>query len=598
MQFLILGPLEVRNGEQTVRLGAAKQRALLGVLLLHANEAVSTFRLVDELWGERPPATAEKLVQGYVHALRKQLGPGVLETQAPGYRLSVEPGSLDLLEFERLSEEARLAPAAESTALRRQALALWRGPPLADVVLEGPDRHTVSRLSELRLSAELDQIDAELALGRHAQLVGELEALSAANPYQERVAAQLMRALYRSGRQAEALDVYRAVRSRLDDELGLQPGQELRDLEAAILRQDAGLAPPAPLAHVEPGTTVSDTDEPESQTTRMNRATVLRAAVAIAAVAVPATAAVVWLRRDPAPLIVGPNFVAVIDVDRGRVVDGVQVGIRPGPIAYGGGALWVANLDDKSLSRVDPGTSALVKNVPLPATPDAIAFGAGAVWVANGRLGTLYRVDPGIELGRLTGRAIPVGGRSIFPGAGVDVDDGTVWAAFGEAALGRVDPELDPPRATGLGATGSAASGVVAAFNSIWVSIAGRATVQRFDPDTFEEGALADIPVGKGPTGLAAGHGAIWVACTEDDVVARIAVDASGFDAGHLIPVGSRPTGIAVGAGAVWVANAGEGTVSRLDPDRGTIAGTVEVGDAPFGLVVAEGSVWVTVQAP
>ena len=124
MEFLILGPLEVRDGEQTVRLGAAKQRALLGVLLLHANETVSTSRLVDELWGEQLPATAEKLVQGYVHALRKQLGAGVIETQAPGYRLIVEPRSLDLLEFERLTEEARTAPAAYSIELRRRALAL------------------------------------------------------------------------------------------------------------------------------------------------------------------------------------------------------------------------------------------------------------------------------------------------------------------------------------------------------------------------------------------------------------------------------------------------------------------------------------------
>jgi DNA-binding beta-propeller fold protein YncE len=137
----------------------------------------------------------------------------------------------------------------------------------------------------------------------------------------------------------------------------------------------------------------------------------------------------------------------------------------------------------------------------------------------------------------------------------------------------------------------------VAAFDSIWVSIAG-ATVQRFNPETFEEGSLLDIPVGKGPTGLAAGHGAVWVACTDDDAVSRIPVDATGVGAGRPIPVGSRPRDVAVGADAVWVANAGDGTVSRLDPDRGTIAGTVEVGDAPAGLVVAEGSVWVTVQAP
>jgi DNA-binding SARP family transcriptional activator len=599
MEFLILGPLEVRDGEQTVRLGAAKQRALLGVLLLHANEVVSTPHLVDELWGERPPATAEKLVQGYVHALRKQLGSGVLETQAPGYRLSVEPGSLDLLEFERLSEEARLAPAAQSAALRQQALDLWRGPPLADVVLEGPDRHTVTRLSELRLSAQLDQIDAELALGRHTQLVGALEALSAANPYQERVAAQLMLALYRSGRQAEALDVYRAVRSRLDDELGLQPGQELRDLEAAILRQDDALsAPAAAVTPVGPDVSASEAGELASQpTTRMSRATLLRAAVAAGVVALPVTAAVVWVRRDPAPLIVGPNSVAVIDVDDGRVVDGVQVGTRPGPIAYGGGALWVGNLDDRSLSRVDTSTREVIKYVPLPATPDAIAFGAGAVWVVNNRLGTVYRVDPGIEGGRVT-TAIPVGDRSIFPGVGVDVDGGSVWAAFGQGVLGRVDPEPDPPRATGLAATTGAASGVVGAFNSVWVSIAGQATVQRFAPETFEEGAIDDVPVGKGPTGLAAGHGAVWVACTEDDSVARIGVDGTGADADRFIPVGSRPTAIAVGAGAVWVANAGEGTVSRLDPDRGAIAGTIEVGDVPAGLVVAGDSVWVTVQAP
>ena len=245
MEFLILGPLEIRNGEQTVRLGAAKQRALLGVLLLHANETVSTSRLVDELWGERPPATAEKLVQGYVHALRKQLGNGILETQAPGYRLSVEPRSLDLLEFERLAEEARTAPVADSIELRRRALALWRGPPLADVALEGPERHSLGRLSEQRLTTQIERIDAEVQLGRHAQVVGELEALVAEHPYQERAAALLMLALYRSGRQADALEVYRTVRGRLSDELGLQPGQELRDLEAAILRQDDALAAPS-----------------------------------------------------------------------------------------------------------------------------------------------------------------------------------------------------------------------------------------------------------------------------------------------------------------------------------------------------------------
>ena len=241
LEFLILGPLEVRRGSTMLQLGSAKQRALLGVLLLHPNEAVSTAGLVDELWGERPPATAEKLVQGYVHALRKQLGDGVLETKAPGYRIALDAGSVDLLVFDELTSTARSASLPESVELRAQALALWRGTPLADVVLEGPERHTVTRVGELRLTTQIEQIDAQLALGRHAQLVGELEALSVAHPYQEKLAGQLMLALYRSGRQAEALEAYRRIRARLDDDLGLEPSQELRDLESAILRHDSSL---------------------------------------------------------------------------------------------------------------------------------------------------------------------------------------------------------------------------------------------------------------------------------------------------------------------------------------------------------------------
>ena len=241
MRFRILGPLEVLDGARSVRLGASKPRALLGVLLLHANEVVSIDRLVDELWGERPPATAAKLVQGYVHALRKQLDADTLVTQAPGYRLRVDRDALDLHEFQRLTEEARSAPAERAAELRRSALELWRGPPLADVVFEGPARHEVGRLSELHLATQIELLETELELGRHSQLVGELELLVAAHPYQERLRGLLMLALYRSGRQAEALQAYQDGRRALSEELGLEPGQALRDLETAILRQDEAL---------------------------------------------------------------------------------------------------------------------------------------------------------------------------------------------------------------------------------------------------------------------------------------------------------------------------------------------------------------------
>ena len=255
MRFRILGPLEVRTGARPVPVRAAKPRALLGTLLLHANEVVSTDRLVDELWGERPPQTAAKLVQGYVHALRKQLGPDTVLTVAPGYGVEVEGEELDLLRFEGLTEEARGAPLERAVDLRRAALELWRGPPLADVELHGAARHEVGRLSELHLATQLDLLEAELALGGHSRLVGELEPLVAAHPYQERLRGLLMLALYRSGRQAEALDAYQAARRTLSDELGLEPGLALRDLESAILRHDESLLvgrAPEPVAEPPP----------------------------------------------------------------------------------------------------------------------------------------------------------------------------------------------------------------------------------------------------------------------------------------------------------------------------------------------------------
>jgi DNA-binding SARP family transcriptional activator len=195
MEFRILGPLEVLDGQGIVELGAAKQRALLAVLLLHPNAFVSTSRLVEELWDEHPPATAEKLVQGYVHAERKRLGAQAVLTQGPGYKLDLDGNSLDLLEFEHLVEEARAAAPSEAIRLRRRALALWRGPPLADVVLDGRAQVALARLEETRLATQLDAIEGELDLGRHADLIGELESLVAADPYQERAHGLLMLAL-------------------------------------------------------------------------------------------------------------------------------------------------------------------------------------------------------------------------------------------------------------------------------------------------------------------------------------------------------------------------------------------------------------------
>ena len=241
MHFRILGPLEVSDQDRALALGGLKPRSLLALLLLHANEIVATDRLIAELWGEAPPATASKSIQVYVMRLRRELGAERLTTRAPGYVLHVEPDELDAAVVERLRGEARRAEPARAAEKLRAALGLWRGPPLADLAYESFAQAEIGRLDELRLAVLEERVDADLACGRHADLVGELEALIAANPVRERLRAQLMLALYRSGRQAEALEAYRAVRRELADELGLEPGEQLRRLERAILSHDPEL---------------------------------------------------------------------------------------------------------------------------------------------------------------------------------------------------------------------------------------------------------------------------------------------------------------------------------------------------------------------
>ena len=223
-----------------------QQRALLAALALRAGEVVSTDRLVEDLWGERAPATAHGSLQNTVLALRKALGRDLVVTQAPGYRLALEPEVVDANRFERLLAEARDMEPVRKAALLEEALALWRGPALADLDEEPFARLAAGHLDELRVVAKEERIEAELALGRHAALVGELETLLATtNPPRERICGQLMVALYRCGRQAEALEVYRSLRLALADELGLDPSKELQELERKILNQDPELDPPA-----------------------------------------------------------------------------------------------------------------------------------------------------------------------------------------------------------------------------------------------------------------------------------------------------------------------------------------------------------------
>src|SRR6266545_8108008 len=267
VDFLLLGPLEARQAGRPLRLGSIKHRVLLAKLLLHANQVVSTDELIDTVWGEQPPLTVRQSLQNHVASLRRAIEatgapanpPRTLRTRDPGYLLEVDPDQLDLHRFRRLVDEGRgtLDGGEATTALRllHEALSLWRGPVLADVVATGAAWPELVGIDEERIAALEVRLEAELVLGRHLELIGELEALVRAHPLREHLHGQLMLALYRSGRQADALAAYRSARRILVDELGIEPSLRLQRLEQAVLAQDPVLELLGPAgAGDEPGT--------------------------------------------------------------------------------------------------------------------------------------------------------------------------------------------------------------------------------------------------------------------------------------------------------------------------------------------------------
>jgi DNA-binding SARP family transcriptional activator len=257
MEYRILGPLEALDGDRQISLGGTRQRAVLALLLLHGNETLTRDALIDRLWGEQPPATAAKVLQNCVSALRKELPAETIRTVGGSYALTLGPEELDRDRFERMTAEGRasLADGAFAEAAERldAALALWRGSPLADLSYESFAQDEIMRLDELHVAATEDRIEALLGLGRQDDVVPELETLVARYPLRERLRAQLMLAFYRAGRQAEALDVYRAARGTLMSELGIEPGRALQDLERAILAHDPALEVTASRSAPRPG---------------------------------------------------------------------------------------------------------------------------------------------------------------------------------------------------------------------------------------------------------------------------------------------------------------------------------------------------------
>ncbi len=596
MDFRILGPLEVRHDGAALRFEGGKQRALLALLLIHPNESLSTDRLIDELWDESPPPTAAKILQNYVSQLRRTLDNDRLQTQARGYAVRIEPGELDLDRFRQGFEEGRRAQAAgdpeRAALLLREALALWRGPPLADFAYEPFAREEIGRLEELHLSALIERMDADLALGRHSDLIGELETLVAQHPLQERLLGQLMLALYRSGRQAEALQVYQDARRTLAEELGLEPGQGLQRLEQSILTHDPAIEQPA-----------SEQSQPATAEARpgwrgwlaMLRSQRFLVAVLAAAAVVGTGAAALFIWSDrsvPATPITG-NAVAIIDPRSNRVTGQIAVGADPSALALGNGSLWVANTLDQNVSRVDLASGKVTRVIAVGGVPKSLAIGSNAVWVVRRRpdgYPELIKIDPRFDVVAPGRRLLPGGDPLPYARTSVAAGPDGVWAA----AEGPVLVHLDPAGKTVTAriTTGTAIARVAIGAGAVWASDSHGNSVARIDP--VRNLVTGTTPVGNGPDAMAVGEGAVWVADRRDGAVVRI--DPATSSVTTRIRVGRGPTGIAVGLGSVWVANSRDGTVSRIDPLRNRVVQTIRVGGSPQAIVVGNGRVWVSIQ--
>jgi YVTN family beta-propeller protein len=590
--FRILGPLEAQDEGRLVPLGGTKQRAVLAILLLNRGEVVSVDRLADELWGEEPPDTATKTVQVYVSRLRKELGQDTLLTRGGGYVLDIEPAQLDAARFARLTDEGRAAlergEANTASDLLREALALWRGTPLGELAYEPFAQSQIARLEELRLVAVEHRVDADLALGEAAALVPELEILVREHPARERLRAQLILALYRSGRQSDALASYRDARRALVEELGIEPGRELRELERAILAQDRELDAPAR------STSREATVHGPGARPRGRRGGAI-VAVGGALLLVAAAAAVFAGESDQASATrASGNSLAVVDPDGNRVVASIPTGVQPAHVAAGAGYLWVANLGDDTVTQIAPRERSVVSTTSPGMTVGGVAADAGGVWIGDIRRTRLVRLDPSFQRPSVV-RSVRI---APYPeGFGqrgenqVAIAYGSVWSGRTFGAIARVDAVSRDVLATT--SVGNDPSAIAAGAGSIWVTDSDDNTVTRLDPES-EGAVIGTTSVGQGPNALAVGAGAVWVANTQDDTVSRI--DPRGGTVTDTIPVGRRPTGVAVGEGAVWVANSLSGSLSRIDPRTKRVEETVEVGEAPQGVAVAHGLVWVSVQ--
>ena len=558
-----------------IEVRAGRQRALLALLALHAGETVSTDKLLDELWNGRRPPTALSSLRNLVSQVRKVIDPeqtDLLATRPPGYSLVIQPSAIDAHRFKRLAAEGHAAletSPARASEILAEALGLWRGEALAEFAYERFAQSEISRLDEIRSAARRDRIDADLALGLHADLVPELRTLVERYPLDERHRRQQMLALYRCGRQTDALDTYRALRTHLNDELGLEPSTETRQLEQAILSHDTALGPVAKLP-------------PALFRKRRGWTTALLGIVALASVG----AVALFTGRSSTPTIV-PDSLVKIDARTNKIVDVISVGQQPGPLAIVGPYLFASSAKDNTLSRIDRESGDVVTKGGFARPRGLAADGPSLVWVVNEGRHEVVRLD--------TTTMEPLD-RFLVPSAGLGyltVGGGTLWLT--ESPPGAVSRwRLDTTRLQTRYHLESGTFPLEVGFagGAAWVALVDSGELLRIDP---QDGTTSRIRVGSGPGGPPTpGFGSVWVS-TADDTLWRIRTATQKPIA--IVHVGANPFGVAVGSGSVWVSNHQSGTISRVDPTTDSVVATIKTGYFPQWLAADERYVWVGISS-
>jgi len=593
VELRILGPFEVCDDSgQPVKLPTGRERALLAVLALQRGEVVSTDGLVDALWGEQPPTTASKALQGYVSHLRRLLdasgGDGTLVTQPPGYALRVDDSRVDARRFEMLAAEGWRTldhDAAAAVGTFEEALALWRGPVLGEFAFAEFAQREIHRLEELRLETVEGRIEGLLRLGRHGAVVAELEARVDEHPLRERLRGQLMLALYRCGRQAEALDVYRAGRALLADELGLDPGIDLQRLERAILEQDPSLEAPERV----PGPSlVKPAHEGKGGPRRRLRAVAV-ASILVAVAVVGVTVGYLVIRdAGSTPITIAPPALVVVDPASNRVVASIPLGSRPVTVAGGAGAVWVGDARDGTVTRVDPATRSVSKTIGIGSPVVDLATGVGGVWAATGGFGDVIRIDPEIDA---VARRSPLGDPEdpVVPAvSSVGAGDGRVWAGAFDGLV-RLDPTSGEVIAeVDLGRTNALQMAV--GDGAVWATtIASRA--KRVEAGSAE--VTTEFYAGSWVFPIALGGGAVWVGGANGQVWKLDPVTGSGLLTLRVVP---DVSGVAFGEGSLWVTSFDRKELVRVNPATGEVQARVALHGPAEDVVVHDGLVWVPVQ--